>query len=336
MENDPVICVLAGGVGAARFLRGLVRAVDPASICAVVNTGDDTILHGLHISPDLDTITYTLAEAIDPQRQWGLRDESWNMLDALRRYERNRPPSSTAASTWFGLGDRDLATHLYRTARLAEGASLSRITTEIAQAWGIDVRLVPMSDDRVETVVDIVEGESTNRITFQEYFVQRRHSVPISGVEFLGSRSAIPSCLDVLDSADTIVIAPSNPVVSIGPIRALHGVDDALRSRRSRVVAISPIIAGGTVKGPADRMMEELGLEASVVGIARLYAPICGTLVIDQRDESLRELVEAEGLDCLVTDTMMDDVDIARRLAELVIESSRLATRRDPESKGER
>jgi LPPG:FO 2-phospho-L-lactate transferase len=315
-----MICVLSGGVGAARFLRGLIREVDPKSICAIVNTGDDTQLHGLHISPDLDTITYTLAGAIDPERQWGLRDESWNMLEALRRYEAIRPSTSTAASTWFGLGDRDMATHLYRSTRLSEGASLSEVTSEITRAWGLELRLVPMSDNRVETCVDIEQAGAITRISFQEYFVQRRHSVPVRHVEFVGADTAVPLGLDTIDSAQTVIIAPSNPIVSIGPIRALAGVEDALKRRRSQVVAISPIIAGRTVKGPADRMMEELGFEASAVGVARMYAPMCGTLVIDQRDAHLQKSVENEGLHCVVTDTMMDDIDIARQLARTVIE----------------
>lgn len=322
MKNDPMICVLAGGVGAARFLRGLVRATDPSMVCAVVNTGDDTTMHGLHISPDLDTVTYTLAEAIDPERQWGLRDESWNMLEALRRYENHRPASSEAASTWFGLGDRDLATHLYRTTRLQEGARLSDVTSEIAHAWGVQIRVIPMSDDRVETMVDVVEGGNVRRITFQEYFVKHRHSVPIRGVEFVGADAASPTCLEVLESAEKIVIAPSNPIVSIGPIRALSGVDRVLTERRESVVAISPIIAGGTVKGPADRMMGELGLPASVTGIAQLYADICGTLIIDERDADLRQDVEALGIRCIVTNTMMDDVDIAEALARTALDAS--------------
>lgn len=319
-KNEPMICVLSGGVGAARFLRGLVREVDPKSVCAIVNTGDDTQLHGLHISPDLDTITYTLAGAIDPERQWGLRDESWNMLEALRRYEAIRPSTSNAASTWFGLGDRDMATHLYRSTRLSEGASLSEVTSEITRAWGLELRLVPMSDNRVATCVDIEQAGAITRISFQEYFVQRRHSVPVHHVEFVGADSAVPLGLDTIDSAQTVIIAPSNPIVSIGPIRALAGVEDALKRRRSQVVAISPIIAGRTVKGPADRMMEELGFEASAVGVARMYAPMCGTLIIDQRDAHLQKSVEDEGLHCVVTDTMMDDIDIARQLARTAIE----------------
>ena len=318
-KNDPMICVLAGGVGAARFLRGLVREVDPSSICAIVNTGDDTVMHGLHISPDLDTIVYTLADAIDPRRQWGLRDESWFAIEAMRRYESHRPDTSAAASTWFGLGDRDLATHLYRTARLSEGARLGEVSREVARAWGVGIEVVPMSDDRVETMVDIVERDVVQRVSFQEYFVKHRHSVPICNVEFEGAAIAKAACLDVLASAARIVIAPSNPIVSIGPIRSLDGIDPLLRERRDSVTAISPIIAGGVVKGPANRMMEELGLEPTVIGVARLYADICGTLIIDTKDADLQQDVEREGMKCIVTNTLMDDVEIARSLARVSI-----------------
>lgn len=322
-KNDPMIAVLCGGVGAARFLRGLVREVDPSSVCAVVNTGDDTLMHGLHISPDLDTVTYTVAGAIDPDRQWGLKDETWNTLDSLRRYEKERPNSSQAASTWFGLGDRDMATHLYRTARLAEGATLSEVTAEIAHAWEVPIRIVPMSDDRVETVVDVIDADGVRRVSFQEYFVKRRHDVPVHAVDFLGSQNAVPTCRDLLHESEVVIVAPSNPIVSIGPIRSLSGIDSILSTRRDSVVAISPIVAGTAIKGPADRMMEDLGLEPSVVGVARHYAEICGTLVIDQQDAHLRAEVEQAGLRCVVTNTLMNDPDIARHLARTTLESVR-------------
>jgi len=317
-----MITVLAGGVGAARFLRGLVSAVDPALVTAVINTADDTVLHGLAISPDLDTVTYTLAGAIDPQRGWGLVDESWRAMGALARYEAGRPAGSRAGATWFNLGDQDLATHLYRTARLAEGARLTEVTAEIARAWGLALRLLPMSDDRVRTLVDTV-GEGT--LSFQEYFVGRRHAVAVSGIRFDGAAEArltVPAAAAVRD-ADALVIAPSNPIVSIGPIRALEGLDAALAARRDSVVAISPIIAGAALKGPADRMLAELGHEPSVVGVARLYAPICGTLVIDDADAALAAAVEAEGVRCVVAPTIMATPEIARALALTTLEAVR-------------
>ena len=236
-----MITVLAGGVGAARFLRGLVLEVEPTNITVVVNTGDDTMMHGLNISPDLDTVTYTTANAIDPDRGWGLANESWRVMESLARYQGVKPDTSTAAGTWFNLGDRDLATHLYRTARIAEGATLSTVTQEIARAWGLAFKMMPMSDDQVSTKVDIIEDGVASTISFQEYFVKRRHSVPVTGVEFVGATTARPTFIATLQSSDTIIIAPSNPIVSLGPIRALPGVDSALTSLRERVVAISPM-----------------------------------------------------------------------------------------------
>ena len=316
-----MITVLAGGVGAARFLRGLVLEVEPTNISVVVNTGDDTMMHGLNISPDLDTVTYTTANAIDPDRGWGLANESWRVMESLARYQDVKPDTSTAAGTWFNLGDRDLATHLYRTARIAEGATLSTVTQEIARAWGLTFNMMPMSDDQVSTKVDIIEDGVASTISFQEYFVKRRHSVPVTGVEFVGATTARPTFIATLQSSDTIIIAPSNPIVSLGPIRALPGVDSALTSLRERVVAISPIVAGSALKGPADRMMVELGHEASVVGVARIYAPICATLVIDQQDEALQSAVEREGMKCVVADTIMRTPQITQVLARKVLQA---------------
>jgi LPPG:FO 2-phospho-L-lactate transferase len=318
-----MITVLAGGVGAARFLRGLVLEVDPTEISVVVNTGDDTIMHGLNISPDLDTVTYTVANAIDPGRGWGLANESWRVMESLARYQDAKPQSSSAAGTWFNLGDRDLATHLYRTARIAEGATLATVTQEIARAWGLNFRMIPMSNDVVSTKVDIIEDGQTSKVSFQEYFVQRRHGVPVTGVQFVGASTAQPIFLDLLDSSEAIIIAPSNPIVSLGPIRALSGVDQALGTNRDRVVAISPIVAGSALKGPADRMLTELGHEASVVGVARIYAPVCSTLVIDQQDEALQNAVEREGMKCVITDTIMRTPEITQELARKVLQAAR-------------
>ena len=321
-----MICVLAGGVGAARFLRGLIQVVPAHDITAIVNTGDDTILHGLSISPDLDTVTYTLANAIDPVRGWGLENESWTAMSALARFVEVRPKDSSAAPTWFNLGDKDLATHFYRTARLQEGATLAQVTSEISQSFGVDVHLVPMSNDRVSTFVtlanDCAAGVKGTEITFQEYFVKHQHSVAVSAVRFAGASTATVLGLDTLNSAKTVVIAPSNPLVSIAPLRALHGVDAALIKRRESVVAISPIIAGAALKGPADRLMTELGHESSVVGVAKLYAPICGTLIIDTADAHLASKVEAEGMRCVVVDTVMSTPEKSQHLARTTLESA--------------
>ena len=322
-----MICVLAGGVGAARFLRGLVQVMPAHDITAIVNTGDDTVLHGLSISPDLDTVTYTLANAIDPVRGWGLENESWTAMSALASLVNVRPQDSSAAPTWFNLGDKDLATHFYRTARMQEGATLAQVTSEICQSFGVDVHLVPMSNDRVSTFVtlanDCAAGLQGTEITFQEYFVKHQHSVAVSNVRFAGASTASALGLDTLLSAQTVVIAPSNPLVSIAPLRALHGVDAALTKRRESVVAISPIIAGAALKGPADRLMTELGHESSVVGVAKLYAPICGTLIIDTADAHLAPKVEAEGMRCVIVDTVMSTPEKSQHLARTTLESSR-------------
>jgi LPPG:FO 2-phospho-L-lactate transferase len=304
------ITALCGGVGAARFLQGLVQVVDPASIVAVVNTGDDVVLHGLHVSPDLDTVTYTLAGAISTERGWGLEGETWAAMDALARY---RSPLA-----WFNLGDRDLATHLYRTQRLRDAAALSTVAAEIAGAWGVAVTILPVTDDRVETRMDVIgEGE----IGFQEYFVGRGHSVPVQGVRFEGAAVArpAPGVLDALAAAERVVICPSNPIVSIGPVLAVPGVRPAVEAARDRVVAVSPIVAGAALKGPADRLLAELGHEVSVVGVARLYAPLAATLVVDEADAPLAAAVEAEGMRCVVAPTIMRGAPEAAALARVVL-----------------
>jgi LPPG:FO 2-phospho-L-lactate transferase len=239
-------------------------------------------------------------------------------MDALSRLEAHAPAGSAAGATWFRLGDRDLATHLYRSQRLAEGAPLSTVTAELAAAWGLELALVPMTDDRVATMVTVAgEGE----IGFQDYFVRLRHGVPVSGVRFDGierSRPA-PGVLAALDDAERIVVAPSNPVVSIGPVVAVPGIADRLRARRDDVVAVSPIVAGAALKGPADRMLVELGHEATVAGVARLYAPLVGTLVVDEADAALAPAVEAAGVRCVVAPSVMHGPPEAAALARATL-----------------
>jgi LPPG:FO 2-phospho-L-lactate transferase len=306
-----VITALAGGVGAARFLRGLLQVCDPGDVTAVVNTGDDVVLHGLHVSPDIDTVVYTLAGAVNPETGWGLAGETWTVMDALERY---------GGLTWFRLGDRDLAIHLYRTQRLSEGARLSEITNEIASSWGLGLHVLPMTDDRVETRLD-VEGEG--EIAFQDYFVRRRHAVTVKAVRYAGASSArpAPGVIDAVASASRVIVCPSNPILSIAPILALPGIEKAIADRRNDVVAVSPIVAGAALKGPADRLMAELGVESTVVGVARLYAPFTGTLVIDEADADLAADVEAEGVRCLVTPTVMHGVPEAAALARAVLDA---------------
>ncbi|MGZ7000372.1 MAG: 2-phospho-L-lactate transferase [Acidimicrobiia bacterium] len=310
-----MIVALAGGVGAARFLRGLVRVVDPAEVTAIVNTADDDRFHGLAVSPDLDTVTYTLAGAEHPEQGWGLADESFRVMDALDRY---------GAPTWFRLGDRDLATHLYRTRRLDEGASLTEVTAEIAGAWGLSTRLLPMSDDRVATRVTVRRTDgTTSELAMQEWFVRERCEPPVVAVDFAGAATARPGpeVLHAIAAADTVLVCPSNPVISIGPILAVPGVRDALVARRDRVVGISPIIAGAPVKGPADRLMQPLGVEVSCVGVARSYADVCGTLVIDAGDAARAGEVAALGVRPVVADTLMTDARVAAALARHALDA---------------
>ncbi len=303
------VTVLAGGVGAARLLAGLIEVVDPASITVVANVADDLNIHGLHVSPDIDTVIYTTAGAIDPERGWGLADESWQAMEGLRRYR---------GIDWFNLGDRDLATHLYRTQRLSEGASLGEVTAEIAAAWGLRFRLLPVTEDRLRTMVTVVdEGE----IGFQEYFVRRRHDVAVTGVRFDGADDARPGpgVIEAIADADAVVIAPSNPVVSIGPLLAVPGLRDAMAARRDSVVAVSPIVAGAALKGPADRMMAELGHEPSVTGIAEMYRELAGTLIIDEADAAAATAIEDLGVRCLVRPTIMSQPGVRISLARAVL-----------------
>jgi LPPG:FO 2-phospho-L-lactate transferase len=313
-----VIVALAGGVGAARMLRGLVDVVDTSEIVAVVNTADDVILHGLHISPDLDTVTYTLAGAINPETGWGLANETWTVMDALATF-------GSGDRAWFRLGDRDLGTHLYRTGRLQEGATLTEVVAEVAERFGVGVRLLPMSDDRIETRVTVAGTE----IGFQEYFVGRQHAVAVSAVRFAGIDQArpAPGVLDAIEAADMVVVCPSNPIVSIGPVLAVPGLRQAVRARREAVVAVSPIVAGAALKGPADHMLSELGHQSSVVGVARLYADIAATLVIDEADADLADAVEEAGMRCVVAPTVMSGPVEAAALARTVLGVSGQATR---------
>ena len=310
-----MLVALAGGVGAARFLRGLVRVVPPAAVTVVVNTADDEVFHGLYVCPDLDTVTYTLAGAEHPDQGWGLAGETFVTMDALDRYGQD---------TWFRLGDRDLGTHIYRTERLAEGATISEVAAEIASAWGIVPRLLPMTDDRVATRVTVGRDDGADEVlAMQEWFVRERAEPPVVGVEFDGAPAArpAPGVLEALEAAETILVCPSNPIISIGPILAVPGIREVLARRRDRVVGVSPIIAGAPVKGPADRLMGPLGIEVSCVGVARAYADFCGTLVIDSGDGDRAGEVEAAGVHAVVADTLMTDARVAAALARHTLDA---------------
>jgi LPPG:FO 2-phospho-L-lactate transferase len=313
-----VLVALCGGVGAARMLSGLVRVLPGDEITAVVNVGDDMVLHGLSISPDLDTVTYTLAGLDNRETGWGVAGESWVVMDELSRL---------GGEDWFRLGDRDLATHLFRTGRLAAGEPLSAVTTALCARRGIDVRLLPVTDDPLRTRVTLAAasalGPAGTEVGFQDYFVRLAHDVPAQRVHFDGAQDArpAPGVMEALTDAEMIVVCPSNPVVSIGPVLAVPGVLEALRARRHDVVAVSPIVAGAALKGPADRLLRELGTEPSVVGVARLYASWVGTLVIDEADAHRSGEVEAEGVRCVVAPTVMSSPERSAHLARVVLES---------------
>lgn len=307
MSGSSVVA-LAGGVGAARFLDGLTRVLAPERIFIVGNTADDVEIHGLHVSPDLDTVTYTLAGLADPKRGWGIRGDRFECLQALGRL---------GTETWFQLGDRDLATHLYRTERLRQGATLSEITAEIASALGVRSRIVPMSDDRVRTLVCTPEGE----LEFQTYFVKRRARDRVASVRFEGASEAkpAPGVIDAIASADAIILCPSNPFISIGPILAVRGIREALQSRRERVVAISPIVGGRALKGPAASMMKSMGMQPAAAEVARLYADIASVFVLDEVDRKQGALVEKLSMRPVVTNTVMRGVRERKSLGRVVV-----------------
>ncbi len=302
-----MIVVLSGGVGAAKFLQGLVKAVDEKEVVAVVNTGDDWYLHGLKICPDLDTITYTLSGQVNTEMGWGRKDETWNAMESLERL---------GGETWFRLGDRDLATHLFRTQRMHSGATLDVITKEISKAFSIGCTILPMTNDTVSTKVQ-VENKS-EFLDFQEYFVKLRAEPRVSKVVYQGSESAsvLKEAMDALLNADQIIIAPSNPILSIEPILSLSGIKECLFEKRDKVVAISPIVKGKALKGPADKIMAELGLEASVLGVAKRYFEFAKYLVIDNSDSEYSDEIKRSSMEPVVLDTIMTTPDVAAGLAK--------------------
>ena len=293
MSRSSVVA-LAGGVGAARFLDGLTRVLAPERIFIIGNTADDAEIHGLHVSPDLDTVTYTLAGLADPKRGWGILGDSFRCLESLGRL---------GTDTWFQLGDRDLATHLYRTRRFREGATLSGITAEIAAALGVRSQIVPMSDDRVRTRICTPTGE----LEFQTYFVKRRARDKVLSARFDGASAATPArgVVDAISSAEAIILCPSNPFISIAPILAVRGIREALQRKRDRVVAISPIVGGRALKGPAAHMMKSMRLRPAASEVARGYADIVGVFVLDEVDRKQAGLVEKLDIRPVVTNTVM-------------------------------
>jgi LPPG:FO 2-phospho-L-lactate transferase len=305
-----MIVALAGGVGAARFLDGLSQVHPPKEICIIGNTGDDMEMHGLYICPDLDTVVYTLAGLANPVHGWGVEGDSFRCLEALGKLN---------AETWFQLGDRDLATHIYRTARLRAGESLSTVTEAIARSLGVACTLKPVSDDPVRTIVQTPGGP----LEFQTYFVRRRAQDEVLGVEFQGANDArpAPGVLRAIRSASAIVFCPSNPIISIGPILAVPGIRQAIRRRKCPAAAISPIIGGRALKGPAADMMRGMGMEVSALGVARMYRGLVDLFVLDRADKRLAPEVEKLGMRAVVTNTIMTGAAQKKALARAVLKA---------------
>jgi LPPG:FO 2-phospho-L-lactate transferase len=304
----PVV-VLAGGVGAARFLDGLIRVMPEPEVFVVVNVGDDMEWCGLHIAPDIDTVLYTLSDQVNPETGWGLRDESFRALERAK---------SLGGPDWFTIGDQDLGLHLARTSRLAGGETLSEVTGDMARSFGLGCTVTPVTDGRLRTMVEIEDGE----VAFQEYFVERGQRDEVQGLRFDGAdvSEAAPGVHEAINGARSIIIAPSNPFLSIGPILAVPGVRDCLLTRSARVAAISPIVGGAAIKGPAARIMESLGHEVSALGVARLYADLADVFVVDEVDVGLAPSIEEEtGMRCVVTPTIMRGPEEKQALARVTL-----------------
>ena len=299
------ITCLAGGVGAARFLDGLSRVYPPDRITVIVNTGDDLEYLGAYISPDIDILTYTLAGIVDEEKGWGIRGDTYRCMEQLERY---------SAETWFRVGDRDFATHLLRTAFLQQGFNLSEVTEKIRSALGVKVRILPMSNDRVATKI----RTSAGLLEFQEYFVKRKFSDKVEDVTYEGANHAVPpeAVLSSLKTSEAIILCPSNPILSIGPILAIPGIREALGRARGKIVGISPIVGGKALKGPLDRVMADLGLEVSPYGVAKLYQGVLDGFVIDEADKHLSPRIQRLGMKVVATRTVMNEPEAKTRLAE--------------------
>jgi LPPG:FO 2-phospho-L-lactate transferase len=312
------VVALAGGVGAGKFLRGLVRAVPSEDVTVVVNTGDDIVVHGLHVSPDLDSVTYWLAGVADRDKGWGRTGETFRATEELRRFG--------AEKAWFGLGDLDLATHLFRTQLVAGGRTLSEATSAIAQRFGVRARIIPMSDDAVTTRIEAVDdvGAALD-LHFQEYWVLRGAHDQVKSVRYEGAGEARPAAgvIAAIEEADVVIICPSNPVASIDPILSVPGIRDAVAARRDGVVAISPIVGGEPLRGMADKLLPVVGVEVSAVGVAEHYRGLICGFVIDERDRSLSEAASSHCERVRVTDTIMVDDRAAEALARVAMETAR-------------
>ncbi|MDX1813218.1 MAG: 2-phospho-L-lactate transferase [Candidatus Bathyarchaeia archaeon] len=304
-----MITALAGGVGAAKFLTGLMKLVDEKNLSIIVNTGDDIEMFGLHVSPDVDIVTYTLAGIVDEEKGWGIKGDTFNCLEALGEF---------SCKTWFNLGDKDLATHIFRTNLLKSGQKLSEVTARVGRLLGLEATILPMTDDEFETRVLIEDGA----VHFEEYFVKRGAKDEVLGVEFFGADKANPAAgvLESIMDAELLVVCPSNPIVSIGTILAVNGVRDAVKRTEAKKVAVSPIIGGAPVKGPADKLLRGLGFEVSAYSVAKLYSDFLGTFILDVADSAERTEIEKLGIEVKVTNTLMKSLEDKIRLARTVLE----------------
>lgn len=308
MKNK--IVVLSGGVGGARFLEGLVQLVPQKDIVVIGNTGDDEEFYGLHVSPDLDIVLYTLAGVVDEKQGWGLKNETYNTMKQLTFLGNN---------AWFQLGDKDLATHIHRTNLLKKGQTLHEITNELVRSFGLEIKLIPMSNEQVKTIIKTPHGA----IPFQEYFVKNRWQDEILDILYSNAEESkpTPGIIDAILSANSVILTPSNPLVSIDTILSVPGIKNALLQTKSRIAAVSPIISGKTIKGPADKMMQAMGMEVSCSGVADHYRDFLDVIVIDTQDEKLKTDIEKLGIQTIVTNTIMKDKSAKKQLAQKVLDS---------------
>jgi LPPG:FO 2-phospho-L-lactate transferase len=309
-QEGTSLVVLSGGVGGARFLSGLVNAIPPENVTAIVNTGDDLVFHGLHVSPDIDIVTYTLAGIVNEEQGWGIERDSFMCLGMLSRL---------GHENWFRVGDRDLAVHLHRTQKLQQGYTLAQVTDDIRKALGVPCRIIPMTNHPVRTHIDT----GKDIIAFQEYFVKRGFGDPVREVIYEGIQQAeaAPGVLEAIKEASAVIIAPGNPFLSIGTILSLKSVRDAIVRSAAQVMTISPIIGGRAVKGPTAEIMQAMGHEASVVGVAQMYRDLLDVIVIDERDRDLKPDIEKLGIRVHVTDTMMNTEQRRIHLAKTVLQA---------------
>lgn len=307
------VTALAGGIGAGKFLRGLVRAVAPEAVTVIANTGDDIAMHGLHVSPDLDSVTYWLGDVFDRERGWGRRDETFRATEELRSFDPEQ--------AWFNLGDLDLATHLYRTNLLAAGETLTSATAAVARRFGVVPRIIPMSDDPVTTRISVVADGEELELHFQDYWVRRGGRDEVKAVRYEGAERSRPALgvLEALADADAVVLCPSNPVASLGPILAVPGIREAVGARRTDVVGVSGIVAGAPLAGMADRLMPAAGAEVTAAGAAQCYRGLLGAWVVDVVDRALIPRIEATGLRVGATDSIMTDDAKAEALARFAL-----------------